>query len=287
MGFGQTLKRIRLNRNMSQEKIAAGLITQGTYSRIERDQLQLDVELFLKLLERLNISSNEFLFIHNNYQAIEHESIMKDFRDLEITLPETLNNHMRRLSIYLKRYPSSNLNKVFIAYQILYLYVVEGNIELAKQKASLVWSDFQKLDSWYIDDLILLNSLLILFPLDTAIEITTTALKRIDAYEHFEKDLTYLKIYFEMDLCVILIQQQKYELVLHKLNYIYENYKQKMSYQTLVALFTNRAICLFHLNKPVEEELTKLNLLLSLYGESSLLDSLLKIFKNHTIEMNK
>lgn len=170
MGFGQTLKQIRLNRNMSQEKIAAGLITQGTYSRIERDQLQLDVELFLKLIERLNISSNEFLFIHNNYRAIEHESIMKYFSDLEIILLETLNNHMRRLSIYLKRYPSSNLDKVFIAYQILYLYVVEGNIELAKQKASLVWSDFQKLDSWYIDNLILLNSLLILFPLETADE---------------------------------------------------------------------------------------------------------------------
>lgn len=280
MGFGQTLKKIRLNRNMTQEQIAAGLIRQGTYSRIERDQLQLDVGLFTKLLERLNISSNEFFYIHNNYRVTEHESIMIDFRDLEITFPEVLNNNMRRLSIHLKKFPSSNLNKVFIGYQVLYLYVEEGNLELAKQKASLVWEDFQKLDSWYIDDLILLNSLLFLFPLETATEITTTALKRIDYYKHFEKDLTYLKIYFQNDLCVIFIQHQKYELALNKLNYIYENYKQKMSYQMLAMLFTNRAICLFHLNQPVEEELTKLNLLLSLYGEFMLLDSLLKIYEN-------
>lgn len=280
MGFGQTLKKIRLNRNMTQEQITVGLISQGTYSRIERDQLQLDVELFTKLLERLNISSNEFFYIHNNYRVTEHESIMKDFRDLEITFPEILNNHMRRLSIYLKKYPTSNLNKIFIAYQVLYLYVEEGNLELAKQKACLVWDDFQKLDSWYIDDLILLNSLLFLFPLEIATEITTTALKRIDSYEYFEKNLVYLKIYFQMDLCVIFIQYQKYELALHKLNDIYENYKQRMSYQILAVLFTNRAICLFHLNRPVEEELTKLNLLLNLYEDFTLLDSLLKIYKN-------
>ncbi len=279
MGFGKTLKKIRLNRNMTQEQIATGLIRQGTYSRIERDQLELDLELFTKLLERLNISSNEFFYIHNNYRVTEHESIMKDFRNLEITLPEILKNSMKRLSIYLIKYPSSNLSKVFVAYQVLYLYV-EDNPELAKQKASLVWDEFQKLDNWYIDDLILLNSLLFLFPLETATEITTMALKRIDAYQHFEKDLTYLKIYFQMDLCVIFIQHQKYELALNKLNYIYENYKQKMSFQMLAVLFTNRAICLFHLNRPVEEELTKLNLLLSLYGEFTLLDSLLKIYEN-------
>lgn len=280
MGFGQTLKKIRLNRNMTQEQITAGLISQGTYSRVERDQLQLDVELFAKLLERLNISSNEFFYIHNNYQVTEYESIMKDFRDLEITFPEILKNHMRRMRIYLKKFPSSNLNKVFRAYQVLYLYVEEGNLELAKQNASLVWDDFQKLDCWYIDDLILLNCLLFLFPLETAIEITTTALKRIEAYEYFERDLTYLEIYFQMDLCVILLQHQKYELALDKLNTMYKNYKQKMSYKMLAVLFTNRAICLHHINRSVEEELTKLNLLLNLYGDFTLLDSLLKVYEN-------
>ncbi|KGR85526.1 helix-turn-helix domain-containing protein [Lysinibacillus odysseyi] len=283
MGFGQTLKKIRLNRNMTQAEITAGLISQGTYSRIERDQLQVDLEIFTKLLERLNLSSNEFFYIHNNYQMTEPEEIMKDFRNLEITFPEILNNHMRRLSAYLKEYPSSTLRKIFIAYEVLYLEAEEGDIESAKQKAGLVWEDFQKLDSWYIDDLILLNSLLTLFPLETAMEITTTALKRIDAYQLFEKDLTYLKVYFQMDLCAICIHHREYELALKKLNEIEKNYKQKMSYQTVAMLFTNRAICLFHLQLPVDEELEKLNSLLRLYEDVALLDSLLAIYGNQTM----
>ncbi|WP_042478463.1 hypothetical protein [Bacillus ndiopicus] len=180
----------------------------------------------------------------------------------------------------MKEFPESNLNKVFMAYQVLYLHVGEGNLELAKQKASLVWDDLQMLDCWYIDDLILLNSLLVLFPLETALEITTMVLKRIDSYGNFERDLTYLKIYFQMDLCLMLLQHQIYELALDKLNVIYENYKQKMSYQMLAGLFTNKAICLLYLNRSVEEELTNLNLLLNLYGDFKLLDSLLKVYEN-------
>lgn len=158
MGIGNTLKKIRLNRNMTQNQVAAGVIGQGTYSRIERDQLQVDVELFAKLLQKLNISSNEFFYVHNNYSATEQQSIMQEFRDLTIVSPDLLRIKINHLEKFLNKTPLSNSNKIHIAYQILFHYTNGEENENIHLQARAIWEEFQQLDNWYIDDLILLNS---------------------------------------------------------------------------------------------------------------------------------
>lgn len=123
MGIGDTLKKIRLNRNMTQNQVAEGVMSQGTYSRIERDQLQVDVELFEKLLQKFNISSNEFFYVHNNYSATEQQTIMQEFRDLAIVSPDILKIKINRLENFIAKTPSTNLNKIHTTYQILFHYI--------------------------------------------------------------------------------------------------------------------------------------------------------------------
>ena len=274
MGIGSTLKKIRLNRNMTQKQVAADIVGQGTYSRIEQDRLKIDVELFAKILQNLNISSNEFFYIHNNYTATEQQTIMQEFRDLVIVTPKSLSVRLARLEKYLKEVPSSNLDNLYIAYQILSHYINGEECKKILAQANALWKKFQQLDNWYIDDLILLNSLLFLLPVEIAEEITITALKRIHNYKGFEKDLTYLEIYFQLDLCAIFIQHQQYQKAIQKLMSIEKMYKQKMSYQTLSGLYFNKAICHLWMNKPYEEELSKIKLLLEIYEDQSLLHSL-------------
>lgn len=285
MGIGNTLKKIRLNRNMTQTQVAAGVLGQGTYSRIERDQLQVDVELFAKLLQKLNISSNEFFYVHNNYSATEQQTIMQEFRELTIVTPDLLKMKINRLEKFLNKTTLPNLSNIHIAYQILLHFIngeENGNIHL---QAMAIWRDFQQLDNWYIDDLILLNSLLFLLPLETAEEITSTALKRIRNYKEYEKDLTYLEIFFQMDLSVIYMEHQQYEVALHKLNCIEKIYKPKMSYQTLAGLYFNKSICYINLNEQHNEELSKMRLLLEIYDDQALLNTLLHNFEELRLQV--
>lgn len=287
MGIGNTIKKIRLNRNMTQKQIAEGIIGQGTYSRIERDQLQVDVELFTKLIQKLNISSNEFFYVHNNYSATEQQTIMQEFRDLTIISPDLLKIKINRLEKFLNKKPLTNLNKIYIAYQILVHYINGVDKENIHLQANALWEEFQRLDNWYIDDLILLNSLLFLLPLEIAEEITTTALKRIRYYKGYEKDLTYLEIFFQIDLSVIYIEHQKYEEALSKLNCIEIKYKQKMSYQTLAVLFFNKSICYLFLNEQYDEEFSKIKLLLEIYDDSSLLNMLQHNFEELRLQVEQ
>ena len=65
MHFGQTLKKIRQNRALTQLDVCDGIMKQGTYSRIENGQLDIGAAELAKIVERLNISLNEFLFLAN------------------------------------------------------------------------------------------------------------------------------------------------------------------------------------------------------------------------------
>ena len=259
MGIGDTLKKIRLNRNMTQNQVAEGIIGQGTYSRIERDQLQVDVETFAKLLQKLNISIDEFFYIHNGYSATEQQIIMKEFRDVTIVKSDLLKFKINRLEKFLNKTPLLNLYKIHTAYQILFHYINGVDNDNIHLQALALWEEFQRLDNWYIDDLIFLNSLLFLLPLDIAEEITTTALRRIQNYSEYEKDITYLEIFFQIDLSVIYIEQL---------------YKQKMNYQTLAGLLFNKSICYLYMNKPYGEEFSKVRLLLEIYNDNALLNML-------------
>ncbi|WP_339199235.1 helix-turn-helix transcriptional regulator [Solibacillus sp. FSL R5-0449] len=279
MGIGDTLKKIRLNRNMTQNQVAEGVVNQGTYSRIERNQLQVDVELLEKLLQKFNISSNEFFYVYNNYSATEQQTIMQEFRDLAIVSPDLLKIKIDRLENFLAKTPSTNLNKIHSAYQILFHYINGVENEKNQAQAMVIWEEFQRLDNWYIDDLILLNSLLFLLPLEIAEDITKTALQRIRKYKEYEKDLTYLEIYFQMDLSVMYIEHQHYDIALHKLNYLEQTYKQKMNYQTLAGLFFNKSICYLFLNEQYDEEFSKVKILLEIYDDQALLNMLLQNFE--------
>ncbi|WP_217809029.1 helix-turn-helix domain-containing protein, partial [Enterococcus sp. 7E2_DIV0204] len=67
MGFGLTIRKIREKKGLTQKKVCFDIVTMSYYSRIERDISDPSITIFLKILSRLNITFDEFMFIHNNY----------------------------------------------------------------------------------------------------------------------------------------------------------------------------------------------------------------------------
>ena len=90
MHFGQTLKKIRQNRALTQLDVCDGIMKQGTYSRIENGQLDIGAAELAEIVERLNISLNEFLFIHQNYEATPRQQLINDYINIELTIASQL-----------------------------------------------------------------------------------------------------------------------------------------------------------------------------------------------------
>ncbi|KGR84409.1 helix-turn-helix domain-containing protein [Lysinibacillus odysseyi] len=276
MGFGATLRSIRRNRNLTQKELIEGIVQQGTYSRIEQDQLQISAELLVQLVERLNISLNEFLYIHHQYEATEREKILKDYREMELTLPKEIKDQLRIIERYLKKQPDDGIKLLFDSYRALLILTEEDDLEAVRAIAENIWERVQKLDHWYIEDMELLNSIIVLFPLDTAIQITTTAIKRLNAYDDYERDVTYLKIYFHLNLTLLYLENEQYEACIEWLDRTYKKFKRKLTYQSLGYIFTHKTICHIHLKRPYEEELRRLETLMDLFDDQEVLSLLLE-----------
>ena len=286
MGYGATLRSIRKNRNMTQKELIEGIVQQGTYSRIEQDQLQISAALLVELVERLNISLNEFLYIHRGYQATERERILKDYREMELTLPKELKAKMEIIKSYLKKQPDDGVELLMDSYQALLILTEADDFEAARAIAEKIWAKVQKLDHWYIEDMGLLNSIIMLFPLDTAVQITTTAIKRLDAYDGYERDVTYLKLYFHLDLTLIYLENEEYHACIEWLDWVYVKFKRKLTYQSLGFIYTYKAVCRIHLNEPYEQEIQKLNTLLDLFDDQEVLSTFLDEISRHKADIN-
>ncbi|EAE8046416.1 XRE family transcriptional regulator, partial [Listeria monocytogenes] len=66
---GMTIKEIRVSKNIKQEEIYSGLISRNVLWQIENDKIRTNYEILKEILNRLNVSFSEFLYIQNNFKS--------------------------------------------------------------------------------------------------------------------------------------------------------------------------------------------------------------------------
>lgn len=273
MHFGETLRKIRKNRCLTQKDLCQGIMKQATYSRIENGQLEISAELLPLIVERLNISLNEFLFIHQNYVSTPRQQLIKEYLNIVLTVPSELVRNKRKVEQYLAKQQDPDVE--------LLLYSYDGMIALSgndytkmRHFSEKIWSKLQKLDQWYINDLELLNAIIIYFPLDTAKEITKTAIARMNAYDSYEKDLTYLKIYFQVNLTALFLEENKFEDGLQLLNSLHEVSKKHLTYQLLAVVLERKILCKHFLQQSYDDDLHNLHMLEQLFEDKEVFETI-------------
>ncbi|MCA5012993.1 MULTISPECIES: helix-turn-helix domain-containing protein [unclassified Enterococcus] len=68
---GEVLKQLRTYRKLTQLECCQGIISRHTYSKIERNQTGIQVQILVELLERLHVSYDDFLFLKMGGQTPE------------------------------------------------------------------------------------------------------------------------------------------------------------------------------------------------------------------------
>ena len=275
MHFGETLRKIRKNRCLTQKDLCQGIMKQGTYSRIENGQLEISAELLPLIVERLNMSLNEFLYIHQNYTSTPRQQLIQEYLNIVLTVPSELARNKRKVEQYLAKHQDPDMELLLYSYNAM-IALSENDYTNMRHFSEKVWAKLQKLDQWYINDLELLNAIIIYFPLDTAKEITKTAIARINAYNSYEKDLTYLKIYFQVNLTALFLEENKFTNCLQLLNSLHEVSKKHLTYQILAVVLERKIICKHFLHQSYEDDLHNLHMLEQLFEDKEVFDTIWK-----------
>ena len=76
---GETLKKIRMSKKYTQKFVTEGIISQSTYSKIERGEVEPTYSKFMALLKRLDVSPEEFNYLSNDHSQTDRDKIINDF----------------------------------------------------------------------------------------------------------------------------------------------------------------------------------------------------------------
>lgn len=265
--IGETLKKIRLSRHMTQQALCDGILKQATYSRIERGLLAVDAETLYTLVERLNMTMDEFFYIQQNGQLTPKQQLLKDFLQIELVLPD----HIKKGFADIARFPSidSDVQMLHQAYMMLNELLTTQDLAKVRLRAAKIWDELEKLDQWYLRDLEMLNTIILYFPLDVAKEVANTAMRRLNMYDHYDKDMTYLRIYFYLNLSSLYLEEGEFESCAELLIKLREQYDAHLTYQTLGLLLVRQITCHHYLKKPYDEYVQQFYMLEQLFNNES------------------
>ena len=168
--FGDVLKEIRIDRGYPQKYVAEGIMGQSAYSKIERNEIEPTFRKWLAILEKLNVSVDEFRYILNKESLTTKEKLINEFFSLNYNHLDDLKLLKGEIVAYLKEEEDYLLRNLYYACESLIVLNTTQNVEEAQLFAKKIWERLEKFDRWYLVDIRLINTILFIFPIDVAVQ---------------------------------------------------------------------------------------------------------------------
>lgn len=249
--FGDVLKEIRIDRGYSQQYVAEGIMGQSAYSKIERNEIEPTFRKWLLILEKLNVSVEEFQYILNKENLTKKEKLINEFFSLNYNHPDNLKLLKEELVAYLKVDEDYLLRDIFYACESLIALNTTQNVEKVQSFAKKIWERLEKFDKWYLLDIRFINTILFIFPIDVAVNIGERATKQLIPYYNL-KETEVLLINVDINLSVLLIDDKKYPEALEYLEKVIPLCKKYQKYNQLAIAYSRKGIIL-HKTGKIEE----------------------------------
>ncbi|HFU3966565.1 TPA: helix-turn-helix domain-containing protein [Streptococcus suis] len=279
--YGSVYKSIRKSKHLSQEQICGDFINRATLSRFEKNQTIPSYELMRFLLKQVDMTFEEFEYLCNYYQPSQRQQLLYDIDNLRNPTTKTMEDLIKRCQDHLKKEPNDIpiYRKCLLLETVVAVRKSSSITQLsddAEILSKLLWSELERYDNWYHNDIILVGTLLSkISSLDSLEEIADLLLKRLEKYKDYKKiQATILSFYQQLSLFTL--EQKQYSKSTFFATKLMELAKQEKRYDQLARAYVYLGIAQ---NK---QELVEKGLqILEWTDEQTLLDNLKKLIKQH------
>lgn len=174
---GVTLKKIRKDKNISIQIICEGIMDPATYWRLENGKINSSFPTVLQILERMNISIEEFIeeFFSSEeslYQSYERE-LVTYLKNQDV---EKLKQLKQKLSNYLENTKVIKLTHLYYLAD-LYIATIDKKYK-AKKSEQKIKNYLTKCNNWNLYELTLLSNVLFIYELDISFHFYKTAVNK-------------------------------------------------------------------------------------------------------------
>lgn len=279
--YGSVYKSIRKSKRLSQEQICGDYLNRTTLVRFEKNQTIPSYELMRFLLKQVDMTFEEFEYLCNYYQPSQRQQLLYDIDNLRNPTTKMMENLINRCHNHLKKEP--NDGPIRRKCQLLETVVAIRNStsfnqlsEEAETLSKLLWSELERYDNWYHNDIILVGTLLShIISLDSLEETANLLLKRLEKYKDYKRIQPTILSYYQ-SLSYFFLEQRQYSKSTFFATKLMDLAKQEKRYDQLARAYVYLGIAQ---NK---QELVEKGLqILELTDEKRLVDNLQFLIKQH------
>ncbi|HFU4462979.1 TPA: helix-turn-helix domain-containing protein [Streptococcus suis] len=282
--YGSVYREIRKSKHLSQEQVCGDYLNRATLSRFEKNQNIPSYELMRFLLKQVDMTFEEFEYLCNYYQPSQRQQLLYDIDNLRNPTTKTMEDLINRCHGHLKKEPDDGpiRRKCQLLETVVAIRKSTSFNQLSEEAetlSKLLWSELERYDNWYHNDIILVGTLLSkISSLDSLEEIADLLLKRLEKYKDYKKiQATILSFYQQLSLFTL--EQKQYSKSTFFATKLMELAKQEKRYDQLA-----RAYIYLGIAQNKQELIDKGLQILELTDEQTLLDNLKKLIKQHQTE---
>ena len=244
--FGKVYKEIRESKGLTQEEVCGNVLSRTSLSKIESGKVTPKYENMEFLLRQINMSFEEFDYICHLYQPSQRTEIMQTYLNMSSTLGTSeLETLFQKCQDYLKTHHDLPIEEIRDMLEIVIHIRQHGTEQLSnqvKQTVKKLWEKIEKQDTWYENDLKVLNTILFSFPIEHLHLITEKILQRLEVYKNYQH-LHDLRVAILLNLSTIYLYNQDKNMCQQICYTLLEDAKNKKSYDRLAICYVRIGIC--------------------------------------------
>lgn len=244
--FGKVYKEIRESKGLTQEEVCGNVISRTSLSKIESGKATPKYENMEFLLRQINMSFEEFDYICHLYQPSQRTEIMQTYLNMtSIIGSNSLVHFFETCQDYLKTHHDLPIEEIRDMLEIVIHIRQHGTEQLSnqvKQTVTKLWEKIEKQDTWYENDLKILNTILFSFPIDHLHLITGKILQRLEVYKNYQH-LYDLRMTILLNLSTLYLYNQDKNMCKQICYTLLEDAKNKKSYDRLAICYVRIGIC--------------------------------------------
>lgn len=189
--YGEILRQIREQKGFTLKELAEGICSISFLSKFERGDSEITLGLFSRILEKLMMSFDEFLFVHNEFQPSRLEQF---FKAVSLAYKQGDSVALRKLREQeMKKWKKSGVE--MYRYHVLMLDVYEciidnktmGEEEIQKEDIQKLSDYFFGVEVWGHYEFLLYNGTMLFLEPELVLQLSRTAYEKSIRYQEYQK----------------------------------------------------------------------------------------------------
>ena len=244
--FGKVYKEIRESKGLTQEEVCGDVLSRTSLSKIESGKVTPKYENMEFLLRQINMSFEEFDYICHLYQPSQRTEIMQTYLNMNSIIDGSgLVDFFETCQNYLKTHHDLPIEEIRDMLEVVIHIRQHGTEQLSnqvKQTVQKLWEKIEKQDTWYENDLKVLNTILFSFPIEHLHLITEKILQRLEDYKNYQH-LYDLRMAILLNLSTIYLYHQDKNMCQQICYTLLEDAKKNKHYDRLAICYVRIGIC--------------------------------------------